>query len=299
MLTKTELKIFIHLDEQKTISQIADGLDLSVPTISKYVSLSIDEHNGILQKNKMKRKVFVSRANTTHANLLTSILTEFPRWDVPELFSYSNLKVASIMNDPKRIKDIAFITDLSRQQVKNCLNTLSKVAIVTKKDNKYSLNPSHKLINDFIKTYFANRNENRLKDKTPDGMILWGRGFEYLFKTKKTMNEQKTAVSVFHEYDLPLMSDKTYYFHTGRNLDTEDHILQTILIDQESITYNTYAALLYQKTKPDSLIERAVLYGLEEHVSAMLDLLKTKTPKADYLPPWEEYRTIAEDYGVI
>jgi len=77
-----------------------------------------------------KTRFIVSRANTTYANLLTSILNELHRWDVPQLFSY--LKVDSIMNDPKMIKDIAFITDLSRQQVKNRLDTLKKVAIVIK-----------------------------------------------------------------------------------------------------------------------------------------------------------------------
>ncbi|MFO7791423.1 MAG: hypothetical protein R6W73_00380 [Candidatus Saliniplasma sp.] len=47
------------------------------------------------------------------------------------------------MNDPKMIKDIAFITDLSRQQVKNRLDTLKKVAIVIKDHNvTLSQNPN-------------------------------------------------------------------------------------------------------------------------------------------------------------
>ncbi len=297
MLTKPELKIF--LKTEMTISEIANQLDLSVPTISKYVNLSIRRQNGILQKNKIKRKVFVKRANTVHANLLTSIITEFPRWDIPELFSHSNLKVASIMNTPMRIKDIAFLTNLSRQQVKNCLNTLSKVAIVIKKQNRYQSNPSQKLVKDFINSYYTHLHESRLKNTSKNNVIIWQRGYEYLFKTKENSNEQKTATSVFHRYDLPLITNEQYYFHTDRDLDIKDHMIHTILIDPNSTTYNIYAALLYQKTKPDKIEQRAILYDLEEHITSIINFLKTKTTNKNCLPPWDEYESTARDYGVI
>lgn len=295
MLAKPELKIFLKTETAMSVSEIAERLDLSVPTVSKYVGLSIKRENGILQKNKIKRKVFVKRANTAHANLLTSIVNEFPRWDIADLFSHSNLKIASIMKIPMKITDIAFLTNISRQQVKNCLDTLSKVAIVIKKQNRYQLNPSQKLVIHFINSYYTHLNENRSKNN----IILWQRGYEYLFKTKESSNEQKTATSVFHRYDLPLITNEQFYFHSDRNIDIKDHIIQTILIDPNSTTYNIYAALLYQKTKPDGIKKRAVLYDLEEHITSIIDYLNTKTTKKDYLPPWDEYESIARDYGVI
>ena len=299
MLTPTEIKIFLSLTQESSVSEIAHDLDLSTPTVSKYVNLSIRKHNGLFTKRKQKRKVMVKRADTTHANLLMSIHNEYPRWDLTRLFTYSKLKIAASINQPKQITEISSLTDLSRQHVKSSLKTLSKLAIVIKKDNRYQLNPKNKLVNQFITNYYDYVNENRLKEITKDGIILWNNADEFLFKTTQELeNTKKTALSVFPDHSLPLIGNEHFYYLTERDLDVKDHILHTILIDPTSRTYNLYAALLYQKEEPTNIMKRARIYDVEDHIKGIKDYIETRTKTRDYLPPWEEYESMAEDYGV-
>jgi len=302
MLNPVEIGIFKALDTRMYMGEIAERIKLAESTVSKYVNLSIQKGNGLFEKRRDGKKVYVVRSNAAHANLFLSIIREYPRWEIENLFSYAKMNVAVSAQKEKTADEIAYITGLTRQYVKRCLKELGRVGIIVKTGKEYALNPGDKIVRDFINAYYSYVNRNTVRDLSPDGIILWQRGKEFLFKTSKHVrseNIKETAVTCFHRYNIPLLTTVKYYFHTKRTLDVQDVILHTVLIEPMSRTYNVYACLLYQKTKPEDILKRAKMYDIEEHFSLIERYITTKRKTADFLPPWDEYWEIAKDYGVI
>lgn len=302
MLNSVEIGIFKVLDTEMYIGKIAGRIRLAESTVSKYINLSIQKGNGLFEKKRDGKKVYVGRSNTAHANLFLSIIREYPRWEIEKMFSYSKMDIAACVKQGKTTNEIAYITRFTRQHVNKCLKELSKVGIIIKTGKEYMLNPGNKLVGDFINTYYSYVNGNIVRKLASDGIILWQRGREFLFKTAKCVNSEslkETAVTCFHRYDIFLLSTMRYYFHTKRALDVQDIIIHTVLIEPMSRTYNVYACLLYQKTKPEDIFKKAKIYDIEEHFRLIERYITTKRKIADFLPPWDEYREIAEDYGVI
>ncbi|MFO7793160.1 MAG: hypothetical protein R6W73_09340 [Candidatus Saliniplasma sp.] len=299
MITSTELRIFKDLSGDSTVSKLAEEIGVDVSTVSKYVSMSIERENGLFEKRKEGKSVFIKRANTSHSNLLKTIFNEYPRWEVEKLFSHSRLKVAAVISEPKYVKDIVFITGLSRQYVRECLKRLSSVGIVIKEDSMYRLNPDMRIVVNFIDNYFSFNNEKKAKELCSDSVVLWQRGEEFLFKTSEELEKiEKTGVSRFYEFDVPIVVDKNYYFKTERVLDIHDIIVHTVLIDEKSVTYNTYACLLYLKENLEDILTRARIYDIEEHFHKIVEFLEKRERVERNLPECEEFVEIAEEYEV-
>ena len=298
MISTTELKIFKRLEDESMVSEVAGDAGLDVSTVSKYVSSSLESGNGLFERRKEGKSVYIKRADTSHSNLLKTILSEYPRWNIEKLFSHSRLKIAGMIEEPKRVKDIVFLTGLSRQYVRRCLKQMAEVGMVIKDKNRYGLNPDLSVVVDFINDYYSYINGRRAKELSSDSVVLWQRGEEFLFKTSDELDEvEKTAVSRFYEFDIPMITDKNYYFMSERGIDVKDVMIHTILIDKNSVTYNSYACLLYLKEDLEGVVERARLYGIEEHFVNLKEFLEDKKER-EFLPTWEEFVEMAEEYEV-
>ncbi len=302
MISTTELRIFRALKCESSISEIAEESGLDISTVSKYVSESLKKGNGLFEKERKGKNVYAKRAETSHSLLLQTIVNEYPGWDIEKLFSHSSLRIVGFLSKPKRIKDIVFLTGLSRQHIRIRLRKFLDVGIVKKKGHKYILNGDLRAVSDLVKSYFMYMNEKKAKELAEDSNILWQMGSEFLFKTFEDIDVEgveKTAVSRFSGYGLPMILDKNYYFVTHRELDVREVILHTVLVDKNSITYNTYACLLYQKEKPEEMTDLAEIYDLEKHFQALKEFLESGDRTEEFLPTWEEYTDIAKEYDVI
>jgi hypothetical protein len=203
------------------------------------------------------------------------------------------------MNYPLTVEELGKTIGVTRQWIHKTINQLSSYGIILKTDDNYTINPIHKKIYDFTTTYLEFQHYRNASMRTNDAVILWQHGNEFLFKTKQNLtNIQKTAVTTFSDYDLPLVSNSNYYYTTKRPLTTADVILHTILIDPTSKTYNAYALLLLEKTMPTDLVKKARLYNLTTHIQILLTYLRTHTPTTKYLPACKDYETLAKQYGV-
>ena len=302
MISTTELRIFKTLKDKSSLSEISERSGLDISTVSKYISRSIEKRNGLFVKEREGKKVYVKRADTSHSSILQTIINEYQGWNFEELFSHSGLKIVGVLFQPKRIKDIVFLTGLSRQYIRSRLKKFLNVGIVKRDGSKYVLNDDLRAVSDFVKGYCVYMNEMKTKGWAEDSNILWQMGLEFLFKTSKDIDVEevkRTAVSRFFEYDLPIITDKNYYFVTHRELDVREVILHTILVDKNSVTYNTYACLLYQKETPGEMKELVEIYGLKDHFQALKEFLDSGKRTKKFLPTWEEYIEIAKDYDVI
>lgn len=295
MLSKNEIKAFGLLP--KTITQLAEDLE-----ISKAASFKITEklvNDGLSYKIRQGKNVIVSRERTIHAQELREILQEFPRIPIEEILSHSSLTILSILESPLNAEEIRQILNITRQWTYKQIKNLSKYGILLKEKKGYRVNPLHNKIHSFAKNYHRYKNNQKVRTISEDAQIIWQHGNEFLFKTKKDITTyQITAVTAFSRYKLPLLGNTKYYYNSKRNLQTSDIILHTILLNPRSKTYNAYACLLYGKTQPKDIIKKAKIYNLTDHIKEIILFLELQKSDKKFLSTWDEYESLAKQYGV-
>ncbi len=82
MRSKTELKLFKDLKEESSISTLAEKSGLHVSTVSKYISQSLKEGNGLFEK----RKLFTRHPAVPWRSGLNSWIVISLSWDPPVPF---------------------------------------------------------------------------------------------------------------------------------------------------------------------------------------------------------------------
>ncbi|WP_157197406.1 hypothetical protein [Methanohalobium evestigatum] len=237
-----------------------------------------------------------------HSIVLSVLLKEYPRLPWSKLLNKSSLHVMSVLkNDSLNIKEISYVTGLHRNTISSVINSLSMYGVILKSNGCYYLNQKHR-ISDFIDYYWNYINNKKLKKLAKEGTIIWQRGSEFLFKTDTLLNTsedgrlQPTALTMFPNYDLKIMSEFHYYFYSKQKLRVEDYILHTILISPENAIYNTYALALYSKSdvSKTELMEYARYYNLKDHVEILLKYLDYREKINEYTLPWSEHREIID-----
>ncbi len=295
MIVSREIETFKLLPLFET--DVAKKLNLSSGTISKITKKMIK--NGLAKKNRQGMKIIVETAQTSHAQKLEVIIKTFNRLPLENILSYSNLKLIAILDYHLNKNEISQMLNISRQWTYRKIKDLSRYGIILKKQDGYYLNPTHQPLFEFAKEYYNYKNHQTLKTISEDAQIIWQQGTEFLFKTKKELTKpSETAVTAFSKYNLPLLGDTKYYYNTERQLQTTDIILHTILINPQSKTYNAYACLLYEKTKPRDIIKKARIYNLTEHIHTLISFIEKQESEKKFMPTWDEYISLAEQYGV-
>jgi len=276
---------------------IAKKLNLSSGTVSKIIKKMIK--NALAKKNRQGMKILVEIAQTSHAQKLEVIIKTFNRLPLENILSYSNLKLIAILDYHLNKNEISQMLNVSRQWTYRTIKDLSCYGIILKEQKGYYINPTHQPLFEFAKEYYRYKNYQTLKTISEDAQILWQHGDEILFKTKKELTKySKTAVTAFSKYNLPLLGDTKYYYNVERQLQITDIILHTILINPQSKTYNAYACLLYEKTKPSDIIKKARIYNLTEHIQTLISFIEKQESQKKFLPTWDEYISLAKQYGV-
>ena len=295
MIAKQGIQMFKLLPA--TISELADKLNIYPGSATKIAEKLII--NGLAKKQREGKKVLIIKEQTTHAQELEEIIQSFARLPFEELLTYSNLTLISLLDYPLNSEELRQIINVTRQWIYKKIRQLSYYGILLKEKQGYMINPIHLKIHSFAKNYYNYKNYQQLRKITEDAQIIWQHGNEFLFKTKKDLKiHSTTAVTVFSKYNLPLLGEIKYYYNTKRKLQISDVILHTILINPQSKTYNAYACLLYEKTKPTDIVKKARIYNLTEHVQTIISYIKEQASDKSCLPTWEEYESMAKQYGV-
>lgn len=298
MLIKSDIRLSRLLERPLSIGELAEEARLSISVVSHHVKGM--KENGLVVKRRHGKKVFVQRSTSEHALILWELLREYPKLPFEDLVTHGSLRVLGVMAGHTSITQISLLTGLTRQGVSAIVKMLGRYGVVVR-NLGYRVNPSHLRIKAFVDSYYGFLNRKIASSLAADASVLWQRGEEFLFKSSAEVrgpNVRPTSVSVFHEYGVPLITKLNYYCYSARELDINDHIIHTILTDPRNPTYNSYAMLLYQKTAPKGLPEKAALYSLEEHVKTLMDFLGDRRKVSDFTPAWEDYSAMAEAYEV-
>jgi hypothetical protein len=177
-------------------------------------------------------------------------------------------------------------------------------------DGFYEINPRFSLLKDFLMEYQRSILEALVRSVSERAVILWQRDLECLIRLPKDINISqkgflKTAISLFDEFSLPLMTDFSIYFYSSNKerIRVEDAILHTLLIDRDNPRYTLYSLLLLKKQwikiDKEYLLKEAQRLELSLLVNAMFQFLETKGVRRGLmLPTWEEFVAKADEYGV-
>jgi predicted transcriptional regulator len=301
MLSSTEISIFKYIKEPTNISNLAEHLSLRHSTVSKAINSL--ENEGFVRKEKKGKNACIRHSDSLHAQSLEDILKEFPRLPLSKLLTPSSLHVLSILKSPRRVTEISEITGLDRSTVSEAISRLAKSGIVIKEKSGFLLSSRHTLFANFVNNYFQYKANMNLRTIAQNGVMIWHRGPEFMFKAEKLNNnlesylENKihpTSISIFPKYGLDVITDMNYYFFSKRTLREEEFFIHTILIDPQSPIYNSYALALASRLKLKNLLKYASYYDIEEHVMILHKYLDKKEKNSHFVLPWKEYMEVLE-----
>ncbi|WP_197082135.1 hypothetical protein [Methanosarcina siciliae] len=103
-----------------------------------------------------------------------------------------------------------------------------------------------------------------------------------------------TAISVFPNYGLDVITDMNYYFFSKKSPCEEEFFIHTILIDPYSPIYNSYALALVPRLGSKKFLKYAIYYDIEAHVRTLLEYLDKKETSSNFVLPWNEYQELLE-----
>ena len=295
MISKNEIHAFKLLPA--TVTTLSKKLGVSPASASKITDKLID--NGLATKQRDGKTVLIEKEKTILAQKLEEIMRLFPRLPLEGILTHSHLTIIAALAYPLKTEELCSALDVTRQWIHKTITHLSSYGIILKDKQGYFINPTHRSLLEFATCYSEFQNYKTLSTIVDDAILLWQHGNEFLFKTKQEIqNITKTAVTIYSNYHLPLISEMKYYYRSQRTLDVSDAILHTILIDPLSKTYNSYALLLYEKTKPNNLLQKARFYNLVQHVGILLNYSNNHALTDSFLPAWKDYQTLRKQYGV-
>jgi hypothetical protein len=146
----------------------------------------------------------------------------------------------------------------------------------------------------------------RIKQDIGSGTIVWESHEEFLVRTETAVEQpdyHRTGLDAFAEHGLQFFttSEQYYFYSTEReSLTPEDLFCHLLLIENDS-RHRKYALLLAVKTglSPGRLKTAAEEYRITEIVDPLVEFLKTKGGESsEATPRWEEFETLADEYGV-
>jgi DNA-binding HxlR family transcriptional regulator len=306
VFSKTEIRILRQLSKGKqSLSEIGKTLSLKPAWLSQ--NLKKLQEKGLTQKIVQGNSKLAYFNDAKHALLLKDLLLSYNYIDWENIITGKTIEILFHALTPSETD----LPKLSKPTIWRNLKNLKARGIITQTNKKYRINPRFTTLEDFLKEYQHFFAIKLTKTISEDSIILWQKDLEFLVRTSKKAKPppksfQKTATSIFNEYDLPLISDfDVYFYSTSKDtIRPEDAILHTLLIEPNNARYTTYALLLLKKTEQEIdknyLLREAEKLGLKKEVASMLQFLKSHVQLKDQaLPTWQEFITKARDYNLV
>ena len=178
--------------------------------------------------------------------------------------------------------------------------------MIYKSDGKYTLNDEFEELSTVAREFAHLRHRHRVEDHAESFTILWESLDEFLVQTRAEIEEDAfhlTGPELFQAYDLPLMARQRRYYLYSESVDdvSPAELCCHMLVIDDGTRSQSYCLLLISGTAidRDELLEAAQKYDVAERVSNLLEYLDTNgESRSGRLPRWEEFRELADEYGV-
>ncbi|MFP9193874.1 helix-turn-helix domain-containing protein [Natrialbaceae archaeon A-CW1-1] len=306
MVGEKELRILSTLDSPKQRQELADELGYQKSTISR--ALGTLEQLDLIYKDRKGNQTIANPTNARCIEVLQSLTKSNPHIDFPDLFTSSMLNVLYYLNsrEPWTATELAERTEHSRATIYRSLKTLTNRAMAIKEQSRYKLTGDFNELHTFAYELRHHIHQVRIKRDVEGGTIVRESHKEFLVQTEKAVENSdyhRTGLDAFAEYGLQFFTtSERYYFYSEKrdSLTPEDVVCHLLLIENDS-RHRKYALLLVAETgvSLEKLAESAKDYGIMEVVAPLIDFLRTQGEiSSDRTPQWEEFETLASDYGV-
>jgi len=300
--SKAELSILKEIAKgNHELVSIEKALSIT-PQLLSY-NLNKLEKKGLIKTTQHAFKKQTYFGDSKHATLLNDLLSVHRHIDWENVLSGKAIDILlQTLNGPENHASIP------KNTLWRHLKNLKTRGIITQNG---SINSRFHTLFEFLKEYQNFFLRKIAATVSRDAVILWQKDGEFLMRAPKTVQRPpkgflKTATSVFQEYDLPLFSEYDIYLYSKdkKEIQPEDAILHTLLIEPDSTRYTTYALLLLKKVgnrlNMAYLLSEAQRLGIRNQVDSMQQFLKTHKRQADsMLPTWNEFIEKATDYRVV
>lgn len=306
MLNERELRILSIVDSPMYLQSLADELDYRKDTVSK--ALNGLEKAELIHKDREGNAVVVKPSNARCVEVLQSLTKSHPHVDFPDLLTQSMMNVLFYLNSstPWTATELAEQTGHSRSTVYRSLRTLTNRAMAVKKHGQYTLTEEFRELHDLAYDLLHHVHTVQVKRDTAGGTLVWESHDEYLVRTDGRVTEDgyhRTGLDAFEEYGLEFFTTSEHYYFYSENreaLEAEDLVCHLLLIGSDS-RRRKYALLLLAKAdlSREQLEATARFYPVEELVLQLHQFLETRGEQPSHeTPPWEEFETLASEYGV-
>jgi len=302
--TEAELWALEVLQGESTVSGLAEELDRS----RSYVSELVDrmESKGLIHTSREGKQKRINRSDARAIELFDSFVQQYTHIPFSELLGGATLRILYYLQSPATATQLAEQVDVHRSTVHRSLSPLENRGMIYKSDGKYTLNDEFEEISTVAREFAHLRHRHRVEDHAESFTILWESLDEFLVQTCAEIEEDTfhlTGPELFQAYDLPLMARQRRYYLYSESVNevSPAELCCHMLVIDDGTRSQSYCLLLINETaiERDDLLETAEKYEVDEQVSNLLEYLDTEgESRSGRLPRWEEFRELADDYGV-
>ena len=304
MYTEAELRALEALQGESTVSGLAEELDRS----RSYVSELVDrmESKGLVHTSREGKRKQINRSDARAIELFDRFVQQYTHIPFPELLGGATLRILYYLQSPATATQLAEQVDVHRSTVHRSLSPLESRGMIYKSDGKYTLNDEFEELSTVAREFAHLRHRHRVEDHAESFTILWESLDEFLVQTRTEIEEDAfhlTGPELFQVYDLPLMARQRRYYLYSESVDevSPAELCCHMLVIDDGTRSQSYCLLLISGTEIDrnELLEAAEKYEVNERVSNLLEYLDTEgESRSGRLPRWEEFRELADEYGV-
>jgi len=298
----SEIRVLQALEEERTVSELAEHLDLSKNYVSELVS-DLEKQRLVYTRKEGKKKL-VNASKHRFIERLQHLDREFPHIDFSELLTLKTFAVLYYLDEKRTVSKVADLTGDYRNTVNRVLDKLTTRGITGKDGAEYRLNEQFEELHELAQEYVTHR--HRLDTPASSFSIVWEDLDRFLVETDEQIDGSQfteTGPQRFQDFGIPLFDTSTnhyLYTKTDYELTVPELISHTLLIDSGT-RHQTFCLLLFEKHGPDrdSMLEVAERYGTEKQVERLYEYLDSKGEKnpVDF-PRWDEFIATAADYGI-
>lgn len=304
MVRGSELELLQVLQEELSVSELADRLDRS-PSYTSELVAGLEE-TGLVRTRRDGRQKLVAPAESTAVELFQRLTQTHPHIDFPALLTDKMITYLYYLDTPVTVAELAAQTGDYRNTVNRVMNRLLHRGIVQKQESRYQLNDEFLILHEFATAYVHQLHRQTAATHATSATILWESLHEFLVQTGEPVTAPSfllTGPDRFQEYGVPLLTtNRHYYLYSPHrdDLTAADVICHTLLIDTGT-RYQTYCLLLLAQEDPDreQLLDAAETYGVSDIVDDLVTFLDSRgEQRTAELPTWREFKDVAADYEV-
>ncbi len=294
-----QLSVLVSLEEPKRLTQIAEENALQQGTARKAVKTL--EEQGVVETHKEAGHLVVACTSKALPPLARALIFDQPRSDWDRVLHGDRPTVLHVLDRVNHPALTAEVCDKTRRAIYHAIETHAPRGLLVETENGYRINPRLSALREFLSELTRTTAHHRTSRIDRDAGLIWHLGPELLLRSPNDLEGETIrpgALSRFGLYDVPLMTgQRSYYYVSTRELDAADAILQALLVDPESRIHRSYAALVYEKTRPDNLDHKARIYGLRDEAEQLAEYVERREQVGRFLP-WEEHDRYRRQYGV-